>query len=706
MGEWLYHRTHGVGEVLDRDGRVRVVRFSDGRVRTVDSRYRPLAETSLEVRAHRDPASFREWIGSAPGEAAVELLRNHPNGLDDRQVVRQLRDLGLPEGEATTWWSEKAAPLLRERPDVAVSRDLPERFTLRQSPDPRSRVAEATEILERLARKRTTSDQRTRLAADLRQLNGEAELPLSIRGAAAALGASLPDAPPLADVDPADLPADVVRQMLQQDDPVFLTRAAVDGRGQVAAEAAERCVDSIPLTDRARHAATVCVEAVQEIEATPGDELNSTAERLANRVRQLRRLVADGTTPALVAEVLHLIHAVSARRSDDKQLARLRDMAEACVVVEDGSPDALAAALRLDRVRELPDAVLSVAWSNERIAAPDSTRVAWLRAVARERARVLADPRAWQGVVLDDLQILAEVEETRRWLFDTATGRERFASIARAGLRRMDRAALGRLIAGSGAVLERLPGDPVHEALGRLADTDPSLQVISDGFAAARLEDARRQFDEEMRTAEDRYTEALRRAQEGTAQAELRAAQLAREADLARRLVQSTSVSAMGSAELRQARLDGLRVAADILSEVERAATRNVAFRDLGSRLRAIAEANGLRREAEAGTSGVFDHRRHRPVVEAALADGTEVTVVEPAWLTGDGDDVTAVRYGLVRGRTVSGSEEGDDRGRDDAGSRLRDDDDAGSTGHRPGEHNHPGGDHAAMDADAGGGGP
>lgn len=647
MGEWVHHRIHGVGEVLARDGRERSVRFGVG-VRRVDKMIRPLDENGIDVRAHRDQAAFAAWLHEHPVAVAVELLRERDDGFDEQQAIRRLVEAGTAEEPAAHWW-RTVEPLLRQRDDVVVSSDAPPRYALRSAPDGANVIARASEILEQLAKKRATAEQRTRAAKELGELDRGGALRPALRGAAAALGVPVADAPRLAEVNPGELPADVVRRLLEREDVRFTLRAAVEARGPEARRAAaERAVASAPLAARARYGASVCSAAALDVAEADGDDLGATAERLATRVTAAGRLVSDGTTPVFVAGVLDLVHATVVRGSNDKQLVRLRTAAEAAVHPGEGDPVALEAALRLERVGDLPDDTLAIAWSAGPITA-GSIRLAWLRALSQERPGVLGTASAWRGVDLSGLEHLVAAGETRRWLFESEVGRRRYETMVLSILRTMDRSVLGRLIAGDGDMLRRLPADAVRAAVERLAATDPALRVIGDGFAAGRIEERDRQHHEQLAVIERRAADDLAATDERVARAERQVETYAAEAAVARRLVQSAASSGAAAIETQQARLDGLGVAADILAEVERASGRSDEGAELAARLRSLAAAKGIRREAAVGAVVGFDHRLHRTIVDEDLEDGQPVTVVEPAWTVGTNEGVTAVRHGLVR---------------------------------------------------------
>lgn len=654
----MRHREYGVGEVLERNGRERVVRFASG-VHIVVGRYVPLDEGSLEVRAFQDPAGFLAWIDEEPTAAAVALLRSNADGLDAQQAVRKLTRLGVPDDVATRWWTQTAEPLLRARDDVRVSDEPFEKFTLRHAPDPDTLAAEAAETLVALSKRRVGPEQRTKLTQAFEGADRTVSLPPALRGAARALGVSLAGAPPLGEVNPAELPADVVRRLLEHDEPRFLARVVVDARGpDVARAAAERCRELVGLVDRASHAATVCEQVAHEVTAAGSDTIGAVAERLSHRVQRLRLLVPDGATPALAAAILQLTATIDHIPSDDKQLTALRAAAQAVVGGGSAAVDTFAAALRLDSVTAVPDEVLARTWANEPLT-PTSTRLAWLRALARHRRDVLTSAAAWRGVDVAGLQTLAGADETRAWLFGSAAGQSRLDVIARSVLSRLDRASLGELTAGDSDVLAALPPGALRESLEKLAEREPSLRAVGNAFAAGAVEEAEASHLAEIEEIEARHADMLRAADDRIATAEASAGRHAADAELARRLMRSAASEGPGAAELRQARIDGLRVAADILAEANRAKVRVPEIAELAGRLQAIAEAAGLRRDADPGAVVPFDHLRHRPVVDEELSDGVAVTVVEPAWLVNENEGVTAIRYGLVR--RTAGSKEGEE---------------------------------------------
>jgi hypothetical protein len=648
VGEWVEHREFGVGEVLERDGRQRLVRFASG-VHTVANKYTNLSPESLEVRAFLDLPRLLTWIEEEPANAATELLRSHQDGLDARQATRKLTKLGVPGDVAARWWTKTAEPLLRARDDVTISSNDSECFTLRQGPDPEAIVAEATEALIGLSKKRVTPDQRSKLARAIEAADRASALPPALRGAARGLGARLNDAPPLADVDPAQLPADVVRRLVERDDPTFLARAAVDARGpDVARAAAERCREQVSRADRAAHAAVACDQVQAEVSAASSDTIAAVAERLTHRVERLRLLVPDGPTPALVAAVLQLVAAVERIPSQDKQLGRLREAAEGTIVEAPDVLETFSTALRLDGVAGLADDVLAGAWAGQPLG-PATVRFAWLRALARDRKATLSSTLAWKGIDVSSLHHLARASEIGSWLSNTEAGRTRRDVIGQSILNRLDRASLGELIAGGADLLETLPPDRFRAALDQLIEREPSLRVLADGFAASRIETVEVANSAELETLKAKNAERLQAAAQARAAAEARAEHHRADAELARRLVRSVSSGGASAAELRQAHIDGLRVAADVLAEVERAKGLVSDVGELAGRLEAIAEANGLRQDAATGDVVTFDHQRHRPASDEDIADGTAVTVVEPAWLASRDGGVTAIRYGLVR---------------------------------------------------------
>jgi hypothetical protein len=489
-----------------------------------------------------------------------------------------------------------------------------------------------------------TSSERTKLVASFRELDRTGLVSAALRGAAAALGAEVPDACALAEIDPREVPADAVRRLLAHDDPAFCTRVVVDGRGpELAREAGARAERLLPLPERALVAADVCREAADELSGATGDAVGPTAERLANRVGRIRLLVPDGATPALIGAVLMLIDTIEHKRSTDKQLARLRDAAESAIHLPDANIAPLIDALRLDVTARLTDETLAAAWAGSELT-ERSTRLAWLRALGAARPSVLDRPRAWRRVGIVDLQSLAGADETRRWLFETAAGRNRLGSLFDSILRSLDRPGLGRLIAGDSEILRRLPSDTLRTSLERLTGEDPSLEMLVGALAAPALDALADRHDDERRELDERHAAALRDAEQRQAELERRAEERASEAELARRLVQGASAGRAGEAEIGQAHLDGLRVAADVLAEIERAAGRSPTVGRVGPRLRRIAEAAGVRRVGRVGEVVRHDPTVHRVVDGEVVPGVSSVRVVEAAWVVDEPRGVSSYR--------------------------------------------------------------
>jgi hypothetical protein len=93
----------------------------------------------------------------------------------------------------------------------------------------------------------------------------------------------------------------------------------------------------------------------------------------------------------------------------------------------------------------------------------------------------------------------------------------------------------------------------------------------------------------------------------------------------------------------REAVLDGVRMVAELASEVEELATSQASTRAMIHRVRSRVRLAGLEPLERAGESVVFDRSRHRPI-DGAIADGMPVLVVRPgyAWTSGHEQVVVA----------------------------------------------------------------
>jgi hypothetical protein len=93
----------------------------------------------------------------------------------------------------------------------------------------------------------------------------------------------------------------------------------------------------------------------------------------------------------------------------------------------------------------------------------------------------------------------------------------------------------------------------------------------------------------------------------------------------------------------RQAVLDGVRMVAELASEVEELAVSQASTRAMIHRVRSRVRLVGLEPLERAGESVVFDRSRHRPI-DGSIADGAPVLVVRPgyAWMSGQEQVVVA----------------------------------------------------------------
>jgi hypothetical protein len=109
----------------------------------------------------------------------------------------------------------------------------------------------------------------------------------------------------------------------------------------------------------------------------------------------------------------------------------------------------------------------------------------------------------------------------------------------------------------------------------------------------------------------------------------------------------STDIDLEGVARQRQARVDAVRVVAELASEVEELAANGAGPSAMIHRVRARVLRIGLEAIDRAGAETRFDRKRHRPI-SGSMADGTPVVVVRPGYVWKAPDEDVLIAKAIV----------------------------------------------------------
>lgn len=645
--DWIRHRQFGVGRVVRRDGASIFVDFQDGEQRVDRGMYRPVASDSLDVLSVVDPVALRERAAEAPGEIAVELLRAAPSGLTGAGLRSKLDRLGLDGDQIERWWLAAEAAL-RARSDIRIDGE-PSTFQLLTGTDTDGPVAkEAEDLLSRLAVKRLTREERKRVEEKLQSLASASDLPPFLLAAAQALGVPIGPAPSLNDTDPRAFGAKLLTTLSEragEGSAGFLLTAVLNGRSREAAEAAAaRLRDLLPPVQVALLVSERLNDAIAVLDNTPKSEIGDVAGRLGSIVRRAELPVTE-QTPALVRAMILLDAASQRTDSAAREVVELR-----LAIGGLGEAISLSSESARQAIERLPDGVPDSSLARCLDSLPlrlAGARLGYLSGLAGSSRRSSAfRDEAWRGLDLASLAKIAH-EPVIEDLLATSAGRGLAERAIVAGFGR-GRDALATLLR-TPSLLDVLPDGVLSGILDRLAGSDAAVARIRDRMAAPIIEAAQ--------AAAVAREAVLTQQQEAIAAAASQArddhaAQVDRLRDevvnLEGRLRRNVSSAGDASfAQLRQARIDGLTVAAEVLAELERLAQTTPGIDDVLVRLEGVASTHGLRRPERRGDLVAFDPSRHRMLVGDP---SPTVEVVESTWVTDIAGNITAIRYGLMRG--------------------------------------------------------
>lgn len=642
--EWIRHRVFGVGRVIRREGRSLVAEFPDGE-QVVDKMYRSVEPDSLDVLSVVDPGMLRTLIAEAPHEIALALLQATPLGLTGADVRRKLEQLGLDADDAQLWWLD-AEPALRARTDIRVEGE-PATFQLVGAAGASQAGPEEVEaLLVRLASKRLKSDGRKKLEEELRSIASTNDLPTSLLAAAQALGVPVGPAADLNDADPRAYGAKLLAALVDRagaDTAGFLIKAVLAGRSLEAAEvAASRVRALLPPAQITLLVSHRFGDDAARLDAHPKSDIGESANRLASIVNRAHLLVSEGT-PVLLGSLILLDTAAQRTHSTAREVLELRLAIGHLVDVIAITPEAVSKG-----IERLPEGVSDASLAHFLEVLPlksGNARLRYLTGLASSpRRRSAFRDEAWDGLDLSSLAAIVQEPVVQAFL-GTEAGRAQAQRAIVAGFTR-GRRALATLLR-EPSLLDFVTDDVLSGLLGRLAASDAAVGRIQDRIAMPILQaaaaDAAAREAAVIEEHAVRAASALRARDEQAAHADRLRDEVA---NLEQRLRRDASGAGEASAaQLRQARIDGLTVAAEVLAELERLTPTRSDGGDLMMRMERVATTHGLLQLDRRGDLVSFDPERHRML---AGEPASPVEVLESTWGVAIGGRVTAIRYGLV----------------------------------------------------------
>jgi hypothetical protein len=609
-----------------------------------------LAPDSLDVRTYQDPELLVRLVLENPLGLARDLLGNSQNGLEAAQLRRRIEELGGDGAMAEEWWSATESQL-RQADDVLAPSTEDGPWQLK-SMGPKARSG--TLILEELIAKRLPPTKRKSLCQELSHAAAAGVVSPAEQVAAACLGCPLPGVQPaqLAAIDPADLSSAVVRVLLGQTSPPalsFVVAAAVQTRDTWATREAADLAHKLGSVAEVSWLMAERIDAARrELDQTQDlDAVPDVAARIRGLIVACRRLIVDGSlTPALVRAALLLHTTARVKGSQSRDVLDLLRSVDELLSTDRLDQQIIVEVLREQPVSSVSDERLGVVLTSRPLE-PASARSMYLDAlVAAGRWRAAASEQAWRDVSLGQLAALYHTPFVSELLKRGAEGRSGLTSVVSNAVIRHAGRALAEVVS-EPALLSLCSPALVERLVSSLRDNEPELNTLFETMArpAMDAELARRAGQEAHRDKDHAHREAalmadinqLRSDRDRLAeQLEVLKSQIRNEASIA---------VAASTAELRQGRIDGASIAADLLAEVERWSSRHPDVSATLEALVSVAARHGIHRIGSPGSVVPFDPAIHRMV----SGDPSErVSVVESGWAVAIGADRVTARYAVV----------------------------------------------------------
>ena len=644
VGErWLVFRTpegEQFGRIVDEGETSWTVEIADGKSvevrRARGEGQQVVLEDSLEFRHRREPASLQENFVQNPADFVARLLVEFPKPKSKDELLQYLSRYDI-HVDGAAW--RKLQPRLRKHQRIALERD---RYRSVGASDTRSGPGDVDELLLQALSAGATSDGKRRLAAAITQVSGSLDAARVVLVRAA--GCLLP--PP--DWDQVHLEGldDQLAEHLLDEAVVarawsFLANVALNTkRSKVSTRAAHVLAES---PDRNLILAEK-IEGLTRDLSNPLDRHVAT-DYLDRRLDLVFRIIGSEADERLVAALLRFATVVrlgAARPAISEKLYMriVVGVADAC-----RSESVLASAIQRLKLGAPELDVVKGALVGLEVAA--SGRRRWLRAVAASgNDALLSNPGWWEGASLTDLTDLEGDDSLGPILI-------RHPEIGRAAVNRALRAKPPAI----GAVLDLPPwllqvADPevLRSAVNRLDETHP-LSVLIRREVDQRADAVHVEGELRVRALELAHraeVEALRAELEHVG-AEL-AAEQAHAVELALRLRQAIGAADTdNAARRRQVRLDALVAVAAIASEIERSlaglVSRTLSPEETMMAILREAQSVGVVRDAAIGTTVELDRTKYQLINDDDSGNGP-VVVVEPAYFTREGGEVTMLRLG------------------------------------------------------------
>lgn len=631
--QWILHRDEGIGWILERGERRSVTaRFADG-TKTVDGKFSYLDPASLRVLALQSPAELERLVTDDPADVAKRmLLERQPMPLNDAHDL--LVKLGCPAAAAATWRdSVRAGAADGEAAFDAGSTALVPAV----SPAPED---DTDELIAAVLDGRDDGAAETELRS--RVVSGALD-----GGRASVIGMLFADLKleiNTAEVGEVDAKTLLALARIVTEAEVLLEIALSSNGVKAARKAAERIRElHLDVGSAVLRRLDALLDNLQEATA----DLERVESRAALTVERVA-LIFDKPPPVMLSKMFRL---AAHRRlgfddgSDPTRVHGRLDRALSSLKLAEGSLD------RVLRNWAGHEAAAVVLVGNSLPLVSDGFRLGLLAAAANgPLAETLARDAAWRGV---DLHLLASLERAKdaqiAVLVESPDARPALRRIVARAVSTLDGETLADLVS-SPRLAAMADDQPLRLGMERLAERQPQIQRIRRLLAAGPLDAAAEDAASTLAEQRARHSKALAVA-EATSD-ELHAAldsaeeRLAHAEEMVRASIRESA--APTEAELRQTWLDAARLASDILAELHRFDASGRPGSEGLLAAEALVAAAGLRRVGDPGEVRAFDPALFR-MLSGDPVD--TVAVVEAAYVTERFDDVTVVRYGVVRAR-------------------------------------------------------
>jgi hypothetical protein len=595
-------------------------------------------EGSLEFRHRRQPGNLQEEFVRDPADFVARLLVEFPKPKSKDELLQYLSRYGI-QVDTAAW--KKLQPRLRKHPGIALEGD---RYGPREVGRPGTEPADVDTLLLRAMAADITPDERRRVMAALAELSGALDPARAVLARAA--GCRL-ESPEWGEVRLTGLDDRLVGHLLNEAASArawpFLLGVALDTSRLKSAARAVEILAEVP--NRSPFLSAKIDELARDLSSSL--DPRAASAHLDRRLTLLLRIAGSEPDEHLIPALLRLATTVGliGGGPETPNTVCVRILAAAADM--SGSGSVLASTIAKLKLRAPELDVIKGALSG--LAVADSARRRWLRALATSGPdELLASESWWSGATLIDLAQLAG---------DAALGPilRRHPEIGDAAISR----ALAAKTPAIGTVLD-LPSwlvraantEALISAVNRLEQSHP-LRTLLASESQRRVEAARVEAEDQVRdleTAHRSEAEALRAELESMNQQ--LATEKAHAGEVASRLRRAIGAADTDSAaDRRQARLDVLVALAGVASEVERSlaalTSGTLTAEDAMNAILLQTEVVGVVRDAAIGTAIDLDRTKYRLIGDDDSVTGP-VVVVEPAYLTFEGGEVTVLRFGKV----------------------------------------------------------